>query len=64
MPQGDILVVDDNPDIAAMISDVLRDEGYTIPCGRPLMGSWRWQRWRRTTWICYSSISTSRACRV
>ena len=30
MPQGDILVVDDDPDIAAMISEVLRDEGYTV----------------------------------
>ena len=30
MPQGDVLVVDDDPDIAAMISDVLRDEGYTV----------------------------------
>jgi DNA-binding response OmpR family regulator len=29
-PQGDVLVVDDDPDIAAMISDVLRDEGYTV----------------------------------
>jgi two-component system, OmpR family, response regulator len=31
MPQGDILVVDEDPDIAAMINDVLRDEGYTVP---------------------------------
>ena len=30
MPEGDVLVVDDDPDIAAMISEVLRDEGYTV----------------------------------
>jgi CheY-like chemotaxis protein len=62
MPEGDVLVVDDDPDIAAMISEVLRDEGYTVRTAADELLAL--QPWRRTTRIWYSWISTSRACRV
>jgi two-component system nitrogen regulation response regulator NtrX len=34
MMTGDILVVDDEPDIRELIGDILRDEGFTTVVGR------------------------------